>query len=148
MITLTKSEKKALLIFSSVMFIAYGVQWLKPHTVNINRFDYTLADSLYDVLAADTLREPPPSHEKKKARKIKKTRKKLPELNSIDINTATKDELMRLPKIGPVTAENILNYRKENGPFRQIQELLKVKRIGPKTLEKIKPYLMRPDSLK
>ncbi len=148
MVTLTKSEKKALLVFSSVMLISYGIQWWKPHTVNINRFDYTLADSLYNVLAADTLKETPAPRKEPKPRKTKRSRKKLPELKSIDINNASKEELMRLPKIGPVTAKNILNYRKENGPFRHLKDLLKVKRIGPKTLEKIKPYLILPDSLK
>ncbi|HED11771.1 MAG TPA: helix-hairpin-helix domain-containing protein [Caldithrix abyssi] len=150
MITLSKGEKKALLVFSSVMFIAYGIQWWQPHTVNINRFDYRLADSLYDVLAADTLKKVPPPRETKKktARKKRIPAKRLPALKSININTATKSMLIRLPKIGPVTAENILNYRKENGAFRRMEDLLKVKRIGPKTLEKIKPYLFIADSLK
>ncbi len=35
----------------------------------------------------------------------------------ININTATKEELMKLPGVGEVTAENIINYREKSGGF-------------------------------
>ncbi len=56
----------------------------------------------------------------------------------ININTAEKDELMKLPKIGPVTAERIILYRMEHGRFNSVDELINVRGIGKKTLEKIK----------
>ncbi|MFQ6606230.1 MAG: ComEA family DNA-binding protein [Fidelibacterota bacterium] len=59
----------------------------------------------------------------------------------VDINTANKAELMTIPAIGPVTAERILRYRQDFGPFIQIEELGRVKGIGAKTLEKIRPYI-------
>ncbi|HHM01586.1 MAG TPA: helix-hairpin-helix domain-containing protein [Caldithrix abyssi] len=158
MITLSKSEKQALLVFTSVLVVAYGVQWLGPAGGAAPRFDYAPADSLYDVLAADTLVRTtetelkknvrPPKTAEKKNRRRKKSIKKLPPLKSIDINSATKNDLVKLPHIGPVTARNILEYRRENGPFRSIRDLLKVKRIGPKTLEKISPFLLIGDTLK
>jgi competence ComEA-like helix-hairpin-helix protein len=59
----------------------------------------------------------------------------------IDINTATAKELQSLPGIGPAYAERIVEYRKEHGPFRNIQELTKVKGIGAGRLKKLKPYI-------
>ncbi|HOU16846.1 MAG TPA: helix-hairpin-helix domain-containing protein [Candidatus Marinimicrobia bacterium] len=56
----------------------------------------------------------------------------------INLNTATKQELMLLPKIGSVTADHILEYRAQVGKFNRIEELLNVKGIGTKTFEKIK----------
>ena len=61
--------------------------------------------------------------------------------NLIDINTATQKELETLPRVGPKTAQNIINYRKENGPFKTIHDIVNVPRIGEKTFENLKPYI-------
>lgn len=56
----------------------------------------------------------------------------------IDLNKATKEELMTVTGIGPATADNILTYREENGAFKTVEDLLQVNRIGEKTLDKIR----------
>ena len=55
--------------------------------------------------------------------------------NLININTADADTLMKLPRIGPKMAQRILDFRKENGKFKKIEELMKVKGIGEKTFK-------------
>ncbi len=60
------------------------------------------------------------------------------EAERININTASKRELMRLPGIGPVLAQRILEHREAHGPFKAIEEIMDVKGIGPKLFEKIK----------
>jgi len=53
--------------------------------------------------------------------------------------------LEALPGIGEVTAQAIMDYRSENGPFKRTEDLLKVTGIGPAIFEKIKDYITVSD---
>lgn len=59
----------------------------------------------------------------------------------ININTASARELEQIPGIGPVTAQAIIEWRKENGRYRSVEELLNVSGIGEKTLASIREYV-------
>ena len=59
----------------------------------------------------------------------------------VNINTAGKGELIKLPSIEPVTAERIMRYRDDFGRFNTIEDLKNVKGIGSKTLEKLKTHI-------
>ncbi|MCS6865577.1 MAG: helix-hairpin-helix domain-containing protein [Gemmataceae bacterium] len=59
----------------------------------------------------------------------------------INVNSASADELQRLPGIGPVMAQNIITARTIQ-PFEQVDDLDRVKGIGPKTLEKLRPFVV------
>ena len=59
----------------------------------------------------------------------------------IDVNKATKEELVRIPYIGEFTAESIIGYRTRNGPFGVIDDLMKVKGIRAKNFKRFAPYL-------
>ena len=56
----------------------------------------------------------------------------------VNINTATVELLETLPGIGPTTAQAIVDYRQENGPFITVDDLLKIPGIGPTTLEELR----------
>ncbi|RKX50571.1 MAG: hypothetical protein DRP32_02100, partial [Thermotogae bacterium] len=56
----------------------------------------------------------------------------------INVNQANTEELQRLPGIGPVLADRIIQYREMHGFFKGLSELKAVKGIGDTTLEKIR----------
>ncbi len=62
---------------------------------------------------------------------------------SIDPNTAARDELMRLPGVGEVTAIRIMEEREEE-KFQTVEDLRRVPGIGVKTAAKLAPYLIFP----
>lgn len=55
---------------------------------------------------------------------------------AVNLNTASKEELMTLSGIGEKLAERIITYREENGPFASVEEITKVSGIGMNTYEK------------
>jgi competence protein ComEA len=56
----------------------------------------------------------------------------------IRLNTATLEQLQEIPGVGPVTAQRIVEFREQNGPFRSVDELDAVPGIGPKRLEQMR----------
>ena len=61
--------------------------------------------------------------------------------STIDINSASADELTALPGIGEVLAARIVAYRTENGPFVRGDQLMAVDGIGAVTYERLRPLI-------
>jgi competence protein ComEA len=59
----------------------------------------------------------------------------------VNINTASQAELETLPGIGPTTAQRIIQYREQNGPFVSTEDVINVPGIGPGTYERIKDLI-------
>ncbi len=59
----------------------------------------------------------------------------------LNLNTATADQLMRLPTVGPPEAARIIAWRKKNGGFKRTADLRRVKGVGFKTFKKLEPFL-------
>jgi uncharacterized protein len=59
----------------------------------------------------------------------------------VEVNTASKHLLTYISGLGPQLAQNIVDYRSENGPFKARKELLKVKRMGEKAFEQSAGFL-------
>lgn len=56
----------------------------------------------------------------------------------VNINTATKEELTSLKGVGEKRAQEIINYRTKNGPFKTVDDLEKVPGIGPGIMKQIR----------
>ncbi len=62
----------------------------------------------------------------------------------ININTASKKELITLKGVGNIIADRIIEYRKVH-PFKKVEDLMNVKGIGPKLFDKIKDLITIKD---
>ena len=60
----------------------------------------------------------------------------------VHLNTATLEELDTLPGVGPVTAQRIVDYREQHGPFSSVEELDAVSGIGPARLEQLRDLVV------
>lgn len=81
--------------------------------------------------ASDSPGAPPPSEP---AQKLEAGR-------TLDVNTATAEQLQLLPGIGPSRAAAIIADRERNGPYRTVEDLARVRGIGPVTVENLRPYV-------
>ena len=79
----------------------------------------------------------PSTTEAKKAVEVNDPRDKF----LINLNTATQQELQKIPRIGPATAQKIIDFRLTNGAFTNVEQLTEVKGIGKSTLERIRPHV-------
>lgn len=59
----------------------------------------------------------------------------------LDINVASREQLVILPGIGAKKALAIVEWRDQNGPFADVDQLADVRGIGPKTLERLRTYV-------
>ena len=59
----------------------------------------------------------------------------------LNLNTATEEQLMLLPSVGPAKADRIVAWRKKNGGFKRVADLRHVKGFGYKTFKRLEPYL-------
>ena len=83
-------------------------------------------------------------------KKLKKSLDKVVESSvnmvGVNVNTASQHLLTYISGLGPMLAQNIVDYRKENGPFNSRTELTKVARMGAKAYEQSAGFLRIPDA--
>ena len=149
----TETEIKVLL-FLLALFLA-GFTYIKfikgGNEATYKEFDYAKEESsLLKSEQGDSLEETSIPEDKDSIRKqvlelkdkpYATTTKKEPAEKSINLNTASKEELMKISGIGEKTAGNISAYREKNGKFKTIDELMNVKGIGEAKFAKFKKYL-------
>ena len=127
-LALTRSEQRVLLFLSATLIVGAGIRWYQQTYPAQHQYDYRAIDSSFAVfrgtLAADSARK-----------------KQLGPGETININTASKEELVALPGIGATLAERILAYRETGGEFGSVDDLQNVKGISKKKLEKLKPHV-------
>ncbi len=90
----------------------------------------------YETPPTDTTSSESPAKKSAKSNKFKK-----PGDGVVSINSASIEELQRLPGVGPVTAQKIVAYRKQIGAYARPDQLMDVSGIGPKKFEKMQPFV-------
>lgn len=67
----------------------------------------------------------------------------LPRLQ-LNLNEASRAQLLQLPGVGPALAERIAAYRQTHGPFQSMNDLRRVPGIGPAIMERLRPHVFVP----
>jgi competence protein ComEA len=114
----------------AALLAAGGASWLSPRTAAAGPKTLPAARA-----PADTPRTSPVDDEAPVRRGKKAVTGKL------NLNTATVDQLMLLPGVGPSKAERVVAWRSKHGPFKRVADLRKVKGFGYKTLKKLEANL-------
>jgi len=60
---------------------------------------------------------------------------------TVNINTASTEQIALLPRVGAKVALRVVDYRKANGSFKRLEDLMEVHGIGEKLFLALKPYL-------
>jgi competence protein ComEA len=60
----------------------------------------------------------------------------------VDLNSATVEQLDALPGVGPVTAQKIVEYRAEHGPFTSVDQLDAISGIGPARIDNLRGHVV------
>lgn len=67
---------------------------------------------------------------------------KTPPAAPLDLNSATVEQLQKLPGIGPTIAKAIVRFREKSGPLQRVDDLLAVRGVSKTKLEKMRPYVV------
>ena len=136
----TRNETKVILLLSATFLVGLGLRYYRSNTTSQQppgrRFDYSIPDSIFAARSAPGYQTRSSSSERQDSSNAKPGPRSL-----VNINTATRTDLMTLPGIGPAYAERIISYRQDNGPFQSVDDLRKVKGIGVKKLERVRPFV-------
>lgn len=134
----TRNEVKVVAVLACALLVGLVIRWATPGpTPSVPPFDYTASDHTFTRRAA---RPVEPLQSPVRDRSSRTTT--VSPYRLIDINGATKEELMMLPGIGPAYAERIIRSRADDGPFTSVDDLDRVRGIGKATIARLRPFIV------
>ncbi|PIS25890.1 MAG: hypothetical protein COT45_01670 [bacterium (Candidatus Stahlbacteria) CG08_land_8_20_14_0_20_40_26] len=134
----TPQERRIIYILIGIIAIGSSIYFYKlRNPFFAPELDRAILEMNYQEEGIDSLIKLSASASNVKRNTSPKEKDKIP-TGGININTANKKELMLLPGIGPVYADRIVEYRKEKGELKDIEEIKNIKGIGEKRFEELK----------
>jgi competence ComEA-like helix-hairpin-helix protein len=127
-LALTSTERKVILFLAGSLLLGAGIRFYREAFPARRQFDYRTSDSTFASLSRNVLADSGATRHSGSSK-------------TIDLNSATKQDLMRLSGIGEVMSGRILEYRVQVGSFHRIDDLLHVKGITKKRLEQMKNFI-------
>jgi len=153
----TETEIKVILFLAVGFLIGFGIKMYKDNSKpGYKTYDYKKEDSLFNFYNNRAEKNQKDEINKKENKLVdskeevldfsstgfeKKKSLPLPEEKSININNADLQTFIRLPGIGEITAQKIIDLRIKKGKFENLEELMEVKGIGEVKFNKIKKFL-------
>jgi len=157
MIYFTRQEQRIIILLGVIMLLGTGLLlikrfqpgWIMRLSMGEPDFDVEKdqksprlrSDTSMSVDQSTQKRQSDQRHESDMAAGTPPPRGKI----KININTANREELESLPRIGPVLAQRIIEYRQKRGKFTDIYELTGVKGIGNATVQKLEALITVED---
>jgi competence protein ComEA len=148
----TETESRIILFILCAFLVGMVVLHFKETAgdKNLLQFDYDRQDKLfYEGVPAEESADSIKIKDKTKKitgkefsnSRVKKINESVGDVKIINLNKATREQLITLPGIGLKTANTIIDFRLRNGNFKSVNDLTKVKGIGKAKLEKVKKYV-------
>lgn len=134
----TGTEIRILFFLLAVFLVGLAVKFFNADGLHYKPCEYVTSDSVFLSGSGSRL---PGSSMGKASFFPQKPKNKVPAEKSVDINSATMEQLMSLPGIGEKTAEKIIILRTQKGGFNSIEEIKEVKGIQFKKFERIKNFI-------
>ena len=142
-----KQEQKILILLTLFVLVAFGFRYWRFMDYKAKSELYLQgrdslffelkekADSIYYAAVQHIIAAP-----NKKVKINRKSSAKV--VSKVNINKASSSEIQKIPGIGPVLAQRVIDFRNKNGKFEIIDDLMDVKGIGSKKLEKIRAWIL------
>jgi competence protein ComEA len=153
----TETEIKVILFLAVGFLIGFIIKIYNDNSKpDYKAFDYTEEDSLFNYYNNRAEKNLINEINKKENKRVdskeevldfsstgfeKKKSLPLPEEKSINLNEADLQTLIRLPGIGEITAQKIIDIRSKKNKFENLEELMEIKGIGEVRFNKIKKFL-------
>ncbi len=153
----TETEIKVILFLAVGFLIGFVIKIYNDNSKpEYKSYDYTQEDSLFNYYNNRAEKNLNDEKNRKEDKLVdskeevldfsstgfeKKKTLPLPEENSINLNKADLETLIRLPGIGEKTAQKIIDLRSKKSKFENLEELMEVKGIGEVKFNKIKKFL-------
>ena len=140
----TQTQRKAILFLIAIFTLIIAYHFVKQIMYRPEPFDFSQFDEKFNARkdSIEKLLDQEREYDGSQALDDLDKPEVSAEINTVvNINSASLEELTSLPRIGPVIAQRIIDFRNQNGGFASKDDIKKVRGIGKKTYEDLKDLI-------